>query len=61
MAEKFGTTPEELERRRIKGIALLQSGVRQADVARTLGVKPQSVAVWARRFKDGGMQALKKR
>ena len=54
MAEKNDQKLEEIEHRRLKGGHLLLSGIKQAEVARMLGVKPQSVAVWVRRLKKIG-------
>jgi transposase len=38
---------------------LLATGVRQAEVARRLGVSGQAVSVWHARFKQGGADALR--
>src|SRR5208282_2419994 len=48
-----------LERRRMGGARLLREGVWQAEVARRLGVRRQSVGEWAKKIRRGGMWALK--
>jgi transposase len=42
-----------MEARRRRGMRMLQRGVAQADIARTLGVSRQAVSAWARRLADG--------
>ena len=49
-----------LEHRRILAVRLLRKGIRQAEVARRVGVHRQSVSRWAQQFKRGGERALKK-
>jgi transposase len=49
-----------LERRRLKAARLLRQGLREAEVARRLGVHRQSVNRWAKRLAQGGRQALKR-
>jgi DNA-binding XRE family transcriptional regulator len=39
---------EGMEQRRLEGARLFEEGVSQADVARQLGVKRQSVHGWAK-------------
>ena len=41
-------TPEELERRRRRAVALVEQGEPRATVARILGVQPKTVARWLR-------------
>ncbi len=48
-----------LERRRMEGARLLREGVRQAEVARRLGVRRQSVGAWAEKIRRGGVWTLK--
>jgi transposase len=48
-----------LERRRMEAARLLRDGVWQAEVARRVGVRPQSVGEWAKKIRRGGMWALK--
>src|ERR1039457_4307323 len=48
-----------LERRRMEAAGLLREGVRQAEVARRLGVRRQSVNEWAKKIRRGGVWALK--
>ena len=48
-----------LEQRRMEGARLLREGVRQAEVARLLGVRRQSVSEWAKKIGRGGVWALK--
>jgi len=50
---------ERLQARRLRAAELFAAGVRQAEVARQLGVSAQAVCVWHRRFKAGGPQALR--
>jgi len=49
------------ERRRMEGARLLRAGMWQAEVARRVGVRRQSVSRWARAIRDGGVWALKAR
>jgi transposase len=49
----------ELERRRMEAARLLREGVRQAEVARRLGVRRQSVNEWAKKIGRVGMWGLK--
>jgi transposase len=42
---------EALEQRRLKAAQLLGNGMRQAEVARALGVSRQSVSTWAKALK----------
>jgi len=48
-----------LEQRRMEGARLLREGVRQAEVARRLGVRRQSVSEWSKKIRRGGVWALK--
>jgi len=48
-----------LERRRMEGARLLREGVWQAEVARRVGVRRQSVGAWAKKIQRGGVWALK--
>jgi transposase len=50
-----------LETRRLRAAELFAAGVRQAEVARQLGVSRQSVNRWHARFKQAGVQALASR
>jgi transposase len=50
---------DRLEVRRLRATELFAAGVRQAEVARRLGVSAQAVSVWHRRFEAGGTQALR--
>jgi transposase len=47
-----------LEGRRKQAIRQFKKGVKQADVARELGVSRQSVSVWFKEWQQGGDQAL---
>jgi transposase len=49
---------EEMEERRLKGARLLAEGVSQAEVARRLGVKRQSVHAWAKVMSAQGEKGL---
>lgn len=46
------------EQRRLQAADLFAQGVRQAEVARRLGVPPQTVNDWHKRWRHGGEQAL---
>src|SRR3984957_9666127 len=48
-----------LERRRMEGARLLREGVWQAEVARRLGVRRQSVNEWAKKIRRRGVWGLK--
>ena len=50
---------EPLEARRLRAAELFATGVRQAEVARQLGVSAQAVNVWHRRWEAGGPEALR--
>lgn len=50
----------KLERRRLQAARLLQKGVREAEVARRVGVHRQSVNRWAGQLAEGGREALKR-
>jgi len=49
---------KEAERRRLRGIALLDQGWSQSEVAHSLGVTPAAVCQWAKARRDGGEAAL---
>ena len=49
---------EELERRRRRGVALLQKGHGVREAARMVGVTPGAVVEWRNRFKKKGDQGL---
>jgi transposase len=49
---------ERMEERRLKGARLLEEGVSQAEVARRLGVKRQSVHEWAKVMAAQGEKGL---
>jgi transposase len=49
-----------LERRRLQAARLLKRGVREAEVARRVGVHRQSVNRWAKQLASGGWRALKR-
>ena len=51
-------SPEVLERRRQRAIALLREGLPPVEVARRLGVERRSVRRWHARYKQGGAEAL---
>jgi transposase len=52
---------ERLQARRLRAGELFAIGVRQAEVARQLGVSPQAVSVWHARWRAGGLDALRSR
>lgn len=49
------------EGRRLRGIELLGGGWKQKDVAAALGVTPGAVSQWAKRVREGGIEALRRR
>jgi len=50
---------KEAERRRLRGVALLDQGRSQTEVALALGVSPAAVCQWVKARRDGGAEALK--
>jgi transposase len=52
---------DRLQARRLRAAELFALGVRQAEVARQLGVSPQAVSVWHARWQHGGTDALRSR
>jgi len=50
----------ELERRRRRAARMLESGVKQAEVARRVGVTRTSVARWESVRQEGGEEALRR-
>jgi transposase len=50
---------ERLQARRLLAAESFAIGVRQAEVARQLGVSPQAVSVWHARWRAGGLDALR--
>jgi transposase len=50
---------ERLEARRLRAGELFAAGIRQAEVARQLGVSAQAVSVWHARWQAGGSDALR--
>ena len=50
----------EWERRRRRGARLLELGVKQAEVARRMGVTRTSVSRWEKLRQEGGEEALKR-
>lgn len=53
------TKQQVLERRRLQAGRWLLKGVKQAEVARRLEVRPSAVSAWAKRLRGGGLTALK--
>jgi transposase len=51
-------SPEELERRRKRAIALLEEGLAPVEVAKRLGVDRRSVRRWKAAHRQGGRRAL---
>ncbi len=51
-------TAEQLERRRLQALELLEAGYSQAEVARRLGVTQGAVSQWRKKAQEGGKQAL---
>ncbi len=54
----FGS-PEQLERRRIRAIELLDSGLQPVEVARTVGVDCRSVRRWQSAYRRQGEESLR--
>jgi transposase len=52
-------SPAELERRRLRAVALIQDGYSLNEVARRLGCNASSVMRWRNAFRRGGRQALR--
>lgn len=52
-------SPEELEKRRFRAIALLKEGYPPVEVARMIGVDRRSVRRWKASFRHGGIKSLK--
>ncbi len=52
---------DRLQARRLRAAELFTAGVRQAQVARQLGVSAQAVSVWHARWQRGGPEALHSR
>jgi transposase len=52
---------DRLQARRLRAAELFAVGVRQAEVARQLGVSAQAVSVWHARWKGVGADALRSR
>jgi transposase len=52
---------DRLQARRLRAAELFAAGVRQAEVARRLGVTAQAVSVWHARWQAGGPDALRSR
>lgn len=57
----MGRDSDILEKRREKGISLLQSGMSQSEVAMALNVSRQSVSRWVKAFKTFGDEGLKRK
>lgn len=55
------TRPQLAEARRMRAVELLDQGHSQAQIARMLGVTPESVRRWQRRMDQGGTAALRRR
>lgn len=51
-------SPEELQRRRARAIALLKEGIAPVDVAQRVGVDRRSVRRWKAAFRDEGATGI---
>lgn len=54
-------SPEELERRRLRALSLLNEGLLPVEVAERVGVDRRSVRRWKAAARSGGRQALRAR
>lgn len=54
-------TPEQLQQRRLRAVALSKQGLGPTAIARELGTTPQSVCQWLRQHRIGGDDALRAR
>ena len=54
-------SPEELERRRLRALALLADGLLLSDVARRIGVDRRSVRRWKAAVREYGQQGVRAR
>jgi transposase len=52
---------DRLQARRLRAAELFTAGIRQAEVARQLGVSAQAASVWRARWQRGGPEALHSR
>ncbi len=55
------TNAQKLEQRRLRAVTLIRQGISQVEVARHLGVWPETVNRWYQRSRQGGKKALKAR
>ncbi len=55
------TRPQVAEARRMRAVELLEQGHSQSQLARMLGVTPESVRRWQCRMEQGGIAALRRR
>lgn len=55
------TRPQTAEARRMRAAELLEQGFSQAEVARMVGVSPESVRRWKRHIEQGGTAELRRR
>lgn len=51
-------SPKELERRRLRAMALLQQGHAQAEIARMLGVTAGAVSQWKKAYQASGAKGI---
>ena len=49
----------EMEKRRLKAAKLFEDGLGPSEVARRLGVRRQSAHDWQKRWREGGVEALR--
>jgi len=52
-------SPEQLERRRMKALELLEQGYQPVEVAKTLGVDRRSVRRWKAAYRKKGVKAVR--
>ena len=52
-------SPQELERRRVRAVTLVQEGRKQTEVARLLGVTDRTVRLWIASYRKYGMAGIR--
>ncbi|MFI1184423.1 helix-turn-helix domain-containing protein, partial [Streptomyces sp. NPDC020799] len=55
------TRPQLAEARRMRAVELFEQGRSQAEIARMVGIHPESVRRWKRLWERGGLESLRRR